>query len=283
MDIELSNTVAGNIAADIVRLFRRKIAGRNFPVFKDSSGVEEIIQGHIAYGSFVIWTPVPNSTTTSSIGLLTPTVLGTNTARTMTFVSFAARLRRLGYVSVVTAGGFCGHYSIFAQYVIGNGAGLGGFHYVCRFSPSDAATVAGARMFVGLRSIVTAPTNVEPSTLTNHVGIVVQSSSTTLSVMCSGSTVQTPIDLGTDFPVGLAGATQEAYTLTLFASPNDTFINWRVERNGTNFVSEGVFNGSTGVAVPGATTLLAHAAWRCNNATALACSLDILGIYVKSQ
>ena len=82
-------------------------------------------------------------------------------------------------MSTARAGNFAGQYSTVAQFTTGDGAGLGGFFYSCRFAFTDAATVSGARAFVGMSSSTSTATNVEPSTLTNSIGVAQLSTDST--------------------------------------------------------------------------------------------------------
>jgi hypothetical protein len=228
------------------------------------------------------WQPPGNATTVPGVlGMAAPTVLGTATARGVATTTRATRRRRLGYVSAATVGALSGHYSTNAQHTIGDGAGNGGFLYACRFVVADAAAVAGARMFVGLRNAVTAPTNIEPNAQTNLVGVGQLSTSNNLHIIYGGSTAQTAIDLGVNFPVNTLSA--DLYELTLYSPPGAAnTLHYRVERIGTGFVATGqLAPGTAGVTLPAATTLLAHAAWRTNNATALAVGIDICNIYFE--
>lgn len=193
----------------------------------------------------------------------------------------ATRMKRLGYVSSATAGNSSGHYATAAQHTIGDGSGLGGFLYVVRFVVSDAATVAGARMFVGLRNATSAPTNVEPSTLTNCLGVAQLSTSSNLHIVSGGSAAQAAIDLGSNFPANTLSA--DAYELALYAPPNSQVVGYRVERLTTGQVASGTLNGTVGTAIPAATTLLAHAVWRFNNATALAVGIDVASVYIETD
>ena len=124
-------------------------------------------------------------------GFTAPTTVGTVTARNVATTNFATRMRRLGYVSAATAASLASARVPVAQYTIGNGAGLGGFTYIVRFVPSDAAAVSGERFFVGLTSATGAPTNVDPATLTNAVGLAQLSSGTNCFVVYGGSAAQT--------------------------------------------------------------------------------------------
>jgi hypothetical protein len=228
------------------------------------------------------WQPNGNNTNIPGVvGLPAPAVIGTATARTVLTTNRATRRRRLGYVSAATAGSVAGHYVTAGQYTIGDGAGNGGLFYASRFVVSDAAAVVGARMFVGLRNVVTAPTNVEPNTLTNIVGVAQLSTSNNLHIVFGGSAAQTAIELGANFPANTQSA--DLYELTLYSPPwAANTLHYRVERVGTSFVATGQLGpGTAGVTLPAATTLLAHAAWRTNNATALAVGIDICNIYFE--
>jgi hypothetical protein len=228
------------------------------------------------------WQPSGNATNAPGIiGFVAPTTLGTTTARSVAATNRATRRRRLGYISATTAAAISGHYATAAQYSLGDGAGNGGLFYACRFVVSDAATVAGARMFVGLRNAVAAPTNVEPSTLTNCVGVAQISTSNNLQIVFGGSAAQTAIDLGANFPANTLSA--DLYELSIYSPPwAANILHYRVERVGTTFVATGQLGpGTAGVTIPSATTLLAHAAWRTNNATALSVGIDICNIYFE--
>jgi hypothetical protein len=226
-----------------------------------------------------LWMPPGGATTVPGIfGMAALTAIGTATARTLATTNIVTRMTRLGYVSASTAGSLAGAREAVVKYTTGAGGGLGGFFLRYRFAPSDAASVAGARMFVGLWATTSAPTNVEPSTgLQNHVGVAQLSSSANLHIVASqGASAITPIDLGSDFP---ANGNAIAYELNMFSPPAGG-VRWQVNRLNHPASASGELSGSE---VPLGTTLLCHHAWRCNNATALAVGLDICGIYIEND
>lgn len=275
--------------ASNVKLFAKSLAGRILPASVGPSGLDAALQPSTWRQKIGQWNAPGNSTTVPAVdGFNAPTALGTATARNVATTNLMARTRRLGYVSAATAAAFAGHYATAAQFTTGDGAGLGGFFYSCRFAASDAATVAGVREFVGMTSSVAVPTNVEANTLTNCIGVAQLSTDTTqMYLVYGGSAAQTAIALGTNFPpMTAAGATNGVmYDLTLFAAPSaNGVIGYRLERVGTAFVAEGTLTpGTPGLQTPLNTTLLAHRAWRGNNATALACGLDIINVYIETD
>jgi hypothetical protein len=139
-----------------------------------------------------------------------------------------------------------------------------------------------------MSSSVAAPTNVQPNTLINSIGLArLSTDSTQLYIVYGGSAAQTAIALGTNFPpqTGSGSTTGIVYDLSLFSPPNQNgVIYYYVERVGTSFVSQGVITPTTvGVQTPASTTLLAHRAWVCNNTTALAAGIDIISVYIETD
>jgi hypothetical protein len=166
---------------------------------------------------------------------------------------------------------------------VGDGSGNGGFYKICRFGISDAAAVSGARMFCGVSSSTSAPTNVEPSTLTNSIGMGHGASDTTMHIYYGGSAAQTPIDLGSNFPSNTRST--DAYELALFAPSNsNNTVYYEVTRINTGNVATGTLTGTAGTALPASTTLLSYQRiWRANNATALAVAYDIMSDYIETD
>lgn len=269
-------------AAGTMNLFAMDLAGRDMLGTRVPAGPANVMQVLMGRSKIGYWSPPGNGNSTPGVfGFATPTALGTATARNVATASLFTRMRRLGYVSAATAGSLSGHYSTVAQFSIGDGAGLGGFLAVFRFGVSDAATVSGARMFVGMRNATSAPTNAEPNTLTNALGVAQLSTSTNLQIVYGGSAAQTAIDLGANFPASTLSA--DAYELTLYAPSNAQVVGYRVERLNTGHVATGTLSGTAGTAIPAAATLLGHTLWRCNNATALAVGIDIASFYVETD
>jgi hypothetical protein len=267
-----------------VTLYAKSVGGRLMPKWIGPAGVDTPIQPFLAGNHVAYWRPQGNSTVVPGVlGYGALTAVGTATARNVATTNLFTRMRRIGYVSAATAGALTSLRQAAAQITVGDGSGNGGFHKVTRFGISDVASVAGARMFVGISSLTTAPTNVEPSTLTNCCGVGHGAADTNLKLFYGGSSAQTAIDLGANFPITHGSA--NAYELVLFSPPNENgVIKWRVTRLNTNHVAEGTINGSGGVILPATTTLLSYMwAYRTNNATALAVGLDLMSDYVETD
>ena len=269
-------------SAGEMKLFSREIANRLMPAFIGPSGLDSTLQPLLARNKVGYWCPPGNANTVPGVlGFTAPTVTGfTATARNVATTNLFTRMRRLGYVTATTVG-TVGQWRINAQqFTVGGVSGLGGFTYIVRFGISDAATVAGARMFMGMRSSAT-PTNVEPSTLTNCIGLGHGASDTNMKLFYGGSSVQTPIDLGANFPSGTLSV--DVYELALFSSPSSGDIHYEVTRLNTGDVATGTITNSGATILPTNTTLIGPWGYRTNNATALAVGLDVMSAYIETD
>jgi hypothetical protein len=275
-ELDLPLITPATPAADTVSIFGKKIGGRMMVAQMGPSGLDTSLQAHLGGNKVGLWIPPGNASTVPGVfGIGVMTATGTATARTVATTSFATRMARLGYVSAATAGALSGIREGNNKYSVGAGNGIGGFFYRLRFVPSDAAAVSGERFFAGLWGTTTAPTNVEPSTLTNCLGICQLSTSSNLQIYGAGASASTPVDLGSNFPA--TGLSTDAYEFSMFAKPDGT-VTWQVDRLGTAFTASGTF-----AAVPSNTTLLGHQIWKTNNATALAVGVDICSLYIETD
>ena len=258
-------------------IFVKNVAGRAMVAQIGPSGLDTALQANLGGNKVAMWMPPGGSTTVPGIfGMAALTAVGTATARTVTVANLLSRMTRLGYVSAATAAALAGGREAVAKYTTGAGPGLGGFFARYRFGISDAATVAGARMFVGLDALTAAPTNIDPSAKINCIGVAQIATSNNLHIIRGNATAKTPIDLGANFP---ANTNADAYELSLFAPPAGGCYR-QVRRLNTTFEATGFLPSTE---IPIATQLLCHQLWRCNNATALAVGLDICGIYIETD
>jgi len=270
-------------ATGTMALWGQSDGGRVVPMVKGPLSADTMLQPTLARGKVNAWIPTgAGSTATTTVGYNAPTTTGTATGRTCAATSVLTRARRLGYVSSSSAGSFSVFRTNGTQATVGTGtAGVGGFYKLCRFACSDAATVAGARQFVGVIASTSSPSNVEPSTLTNCVGVGHGENDTNLKLFYGGSSAQTPIDLGANFPANTISA--DLYELILYApSAASGDVYYQVSRVGTAYVASGTITNTGATVLPAATTFLNYMySWRCNNATALAVGLDLVSDYIE--
>lgn len=263
-DIFYAKTIAGGYTA---------------PAFKNPTNAAVQLQSAFANKRIGILFPINNAN---------PTVTGLNgftgtvSAVTTTTTSMFTRANRFSNSSTATAGTLANYYQNAASYTLGSATtpAYGGFYFVIRFGIAD--TVASPRSFFGVSSAVGAPTNVEPSTLTNSIGVGQGAANTNLFVYYGGSAAQTPIDLGANFPTGTSNT--DLYELTLFAPPtSNNTVYYQVIRLNTGNVASGTLTGTAGTVLPANTTYLAIRNWRSNNATASAVTIAMAGMYIETD
>lgn len=284
--LSVPSVVIGNIGS----LSSESLAGRALLKFKniaDSSGVANGLMQHALWRSRFYFCQAmgASSTAVDTTGYAAPANTGaTVTGRALAATKYFTRQRRVGYVSAASAGSIVSsRVSSVALVSLGNGSGLGGFFSVLRFGCSDAASVSGARMFAGATTSGGNPTNVEPSTLTNCIGVGHGAADTNLKLFYGGSSAQTPIDLGANFPANTLST--DAYELILY-SPNyeSSTVYWRVTRLNTGDVAYGSVVGTTTAILPAATAfMIPWLVWRSNNATALAVGIDFMFSYFDTD
>lgn len=269
------------------KVFTRSGANRALLGVIGSTGEDYTLQPSIARNRVrLIIANGPGLATFSVIGTSLTTTVGTATTRTWAATNSLTRATRAAITSVATAGSFAhtrtGTATTGATTVSTGDGGtypLGGFFHVARFGISD--NVAGARMFLGFAASSAAPTNVEPSTLVNCIGIAqLSTDSTQLYLVYGGTSAQTPIGLGsTNFPIN----TTTLYDLTIYSPPNvANTLYYEVTNLGTGAKASGTI--PTGNAfTPTSTTGLCWHVWRTNNATASPVSVDVSSVYIETD
>lgn len=288
--IPANATAPASPAADNVTIFCTEIANRAMPAFVGPSGLDTALQPLLARNKIAYWSPAGNSTTAPTVmGMNALTVQSNNgttyTARNVATTNILTRIKRIAVISQsgtnATIGGV---REANAQYTTGTGTGLGGFHFVARFATSDAATVTGARAFIGFTSATNAITNVDPATLTNCIGVAqLSGDATQWYIVYGGSSAQTAIALGTG--LGAPTLTNTAFELSLFSAPSaNGVVHYEVLNIGSGVQVIGTLTpGTPGLQTPLNTTLLAARLWRTNNAQTTVTGLDLISIYIETD
>ena len=257
-----------------------KVQGNaTFASMRAAQGVERIIQPHIGRTRFSARMAAANLNGWCNIGVNSATTIGSTFATFAQNTNMLTRAHRLRFFSAATAASIGGYYNNTQIVAISNGTGGGGFTFHMAFGVTDGATVTGARMLCGLTVSAAAPTNVNPASLTNVIGLAQVDGSTNLNIVFGGSTAQTPIDLGVNFPANTLGV--DLYNFMLFCDPFDaTKIGYCVSRYTSSatpaFETTGtIANTTPGTTLPASSSFMTDTAWRTNNATALAVQVDV--------
>ena len=270
---------------DTLKLFGTQIANRNMLAQVGPSGLDSELQPFLARNKIGYWNPPGNSTNTPGIfGITAPSASGTATGRNVATTNLATRMRRIGYPSTTTAGNIGGLRINVAQFTCGSGTSDGsGFMLIERWVESDPAVVAGRRAFAGVSSSTATPTNVEPSTLTNSIGIgQLSTDATQWYWIHGGSAAQTAVAIGTGIGAP-AGNSTTAWELAIYCptSVANTYY-LQLTNLSTGVTASTTFTGAA-TAVPQFATLLAWRHWVTNNATALAVGMDLCSLYIETD
>lgn len=272
-----------------IELYAREIVP-GFTVLKTKrpSGVDSPLQDAIAYNQCVKW--AANLAVLNTIGSASPTAVGTLAAVAQTSGTARNAVRRLQNTSAATAGALASWHSNttnLCPVLRGNVAGEGGFRIVFRFSFTTFA--AGARGFVGLYDVNTAPTNIDPlaaaTTTPGRIGIGFNNS-TTGSLQINHTltaTAPTVVDLGANF---LPDATS-LFEFVLVCRPFTTTagpVGYRV-RKYTTAQDNPAFEatGTLSTNLPAGTTLLHPVAWMTNNATAASVVWNLHSVSIEAD
>ena len=193
------------------------------------------------------WSPVAGATTNSGLGL---TWTGTGTARSYT-PSNSSRIAALPVLeyAVTTAS---------ATAVAGYRSGApflwrqGGFVWRHIWRNGLGQTIATHRAFVGLRGANSAPTDIDPSTITNIIGMGWDAGDAQINIISNdGSGTATKIALGANFPRPTAN-NANAYYIELIALPGASDVRYTI----INLANDAVATGVISTDIPGPTTLL---------------------------
>lgn len=144
--------------------------------------------------------------------------------------------------------------------------GFSGFLLAFRFNREDYGTfVTDTRVFIGLSPSLTPPTNVQPSTLLNSIGIIKDSADTTYSLYSAGGAIGTKIDLGVNFD---AVSINDSFEVIFFSPINIGKVYYEVRlvnNTGYTHVTSGEFSSAN---LPTSWVQMGVRAW-INSATAL--------------
>ena len=262
------------------RLFARFRAGRRMTSQLGPMAHAYEFQPAFFTNNVSMWQALGGSTT-PSLWAFTNTVTGTATARAVATTNFFNTMKRLGFVSAASTGSSAGVRHGVAQWYRGNGSGLGGFLYVCRFGLSSATTVANQRWLVGMSATTGALGNANPSTFFNFVGVGQDTGDSSIFAMYNdGSGAATKVDLGVaNFPTPTNSVSW--YEFRLFVPSNGATFYWSLENLVTGALTEGNTNASANV--PSNTTLLGPQVWINNGTTAAAVGIDVGVQYIESD
>jgi hypothetical protein len=177
------------------------------------------------------------------------TITGTGTQPVPAATDLLRSLSRTNALGVTGAGQGAGWRSDIAIWWRGNAAGLGGFDLRWRFAVP--AFVATWRAFVGLWDQTTEMPNVDPSSLTNIVGMGIDAGTSQWAIVHNdASGPATIVALGPAFAIG----TTSLMSLQLTAAANGSSIAWIARNVSTAAIATGTITTN----MPANNIFLAH-------------------------
>lgn len=268
-------------SAGEVGLFARSVADRILPAYMGPSGLDSAMQPLIGRNSVSIFRAYPGARTVTAIGMAL-TATGTATAQGA-FATTNIYTSTIGLEYLVTtaatnavAGFRVGTTTATMPYWRGNSAGRGGFTVIVRFGPATGVgTTAGTdRMFVGMQSGTAAPTDVNPSTLTNIVGAGYDSTDANWQILFNdGTSTATKVDTGVAVPTA---DRSNRYEVAIFCPPNGSAISVQF----TDLSPGGItITASNSVDIPSNTTFLGIRGYHSVGGTSSVVGFGLMSIY----
>jgi hypothetical protein len=231
-----------------------------------------------------MWMP-ESSTTVRTIGMPV-TNTGTVSTPTLASTNIRTQTRRFRVQSVATTGQSAGPRANQTMCWRGNAQDLGGFDFAVRFSDGTGLEPGGTypaqRAFVGLYGTTGVIGSVDPTTLTNIVGMAYNSADSEWKMIWNdGSGSCSTTGLGSDFPARNLG---KIYDLSIFCKPFGSTISWEAISYGTSAEPVKV-TGTISTDLPSNTTFLAPQIWVNSGLTTGggACAIEVNKVYLETD
>lgn len=155
-------------------------------------------------------------------------------------------------------------------------AGRGGFKVKLICGLGTGPTASTHRFFIGVVDNIAAIADVNPSTLTNCIGLGYDSADTQVHIVHNdASGTATKVSLGASFPKPNADESF-AYELTLTAVPGDTSVSYEVRE----LVSGATATGQVSTDLPSDTTLLTYHMQLTAGGTAVQLQIEPMGVFI---
>ncbi|HLQ20571.1 MAG TPA: hypothetical protein VK146_16490, partial [Tabrizicola sp.] len=268
-------------AAGGVKLFGRDVAGRILPAFVGPSALDSSLQPFFGRNKMGMFMPAGNGGADTQVGIAM-TAVGTATTEVVATTNLHTYMRRRSWrVTTASTTAVAGMRGSAVQFTVGGpSAALGGFHLVWRWGPATGVANASHRAFVGMLASTTNPTDVNPSTLLNMIGMGYDSADTNIHIMHNdGTGTATKINLGASFPKPNVDLTS-VYELALFARPGTPqTVTYEV----TNLVSGAVATGTVTTDLPATTTLITPYGYMSVGGVSSVIGFATMGVYIETD
>lgn len=273
-----STTTTPGVPATGVNLFSRTIASRAMAAMIGPSGLDTALQPLVGRNKVQWADPVANTTTVNTMGA-TVTATGTGTAHACASTNMYTSLAKVEYLVTTPATTAVAGFRVSQNSLWrGNAAGLGGFHVIIRAGQATGvASVSTERFFIGISTNTGAPTDVQPSSLVNCIGVGYDAADTNYHIMHNdGSGTCTKVDTSIAQPT--ADRT-DVCELALFAAPNGSDIKYQFTLLNTG----STFSGTISTDMPSNTTFLSARGYHSVGGTSSVTGLGLFGFYTETD
>ena len=265
--------------AGAVRLYGGQIANRPTIFYRNADGKALPLQNSFAR-SRIAWATANGNTTTVSVFGLTITNTGTATAAATGSGSFYASQRRVDILvtsaSTTAVAGFRYNES---QMWRGDTAGFGGFLFNCRWGPSTGVATSTTRGFCGLMSATGAPSDANPSSNNNVLGMGWDNGDTNISFMHkTGSGTVVKETLSGSWPRPSVNNT-DVFDISIYSAPNGSTIEYEI----TNLTTGVTTRGSVSSDLPANTTFLCPKCYMSVGGTSSVIGVSLFNMFIESD
>lgn len=262
-------------AADNLRVYAKKIAGRMMLKWKAPSGVDTSLQTNLGFNTVMLWTPATGTTAVGTgFGNTWPAATGTVTHPTVTNTNLSNSVKAMQLANVATTLnqtlGLTASTATYQNFWRGNAAGLGGFFMQTRFKTA-LVPAATHRTFVGLTSMTTGA--VVGDTVTGDtagLSHITTDSATTMAFMTRDNTTTNRATF--TVPTIASG---NIYDFTMFSPPNGSSIFYRLVDLTTGTV---LVDSSTATNIPRNTIFMGPQVQMSNGAANILANTTAIGI-----
>lgn len=224
--------------------------------------------------------PKDGAATVDTLGCVGPTATGTLTAAARAITSRQTRARRAEYLVTTPSTSAVAGWRVANQHLLrGNAANVGGFYSKQVWGPATGVATTTHRAFVGLAGQTSAPTDVDPSTLTVMIGMGYDAADTNMQIMYRNAGTVVKVDLGANFPVPSADRTSW-YSIEIWCDANESKFNWRVIDLSSGATSSGDTGAST--QIPPNTTFLTERGWMSVGGTSSVIGIALGGLFFET-
>ena len=282
-DLVLANNASPTAPTAGAKVFAASCGGRSLPAFRGATGAAMPVQASLGLSRISAWFAIPSSGSVSVLGVSTAVIATTGSAQagSISATNRYTRSVKVEYLQETAATtNFAGWRLTATLCTIGAAAdGDGGFFFACRWGPATGVSTTTNRAFVGLDARTSAPTDVEPSSITNMVGMGWDAADTNIQFMYRGAGSVTKVDLGANFAVPTSDRSK-LYELVMYSPPGTSqSVSYRV----TDLITGTSTSGTVSSNLPTNSTFLAPRGWMSVGGTSSVIGIAFLSLYLETD